>query len=100
MTTTMQITGRTRGGHEWVPHFIETLNQARCIGCGRCFKACPQGVFELVQREEDEDSDDDGSEDTLKVMSIANPLDCIGCRACSKSCTRGCHSHAPQALPC
>jgi len=98
--TASQITGRTRGGREWVPHFVEALNQSRCIGCGRCFKSCPQDVFELVEREEDEDADDEFSEDTSMVMRIANPLDCIGCRACGKACPKGCLTHVPLVLPC
>jgi len=84
--------GRTRGGREWVPTFIATLDQSRCIGCGRCYKTCPRDVFELVEREQDDDD-----EDTAKVMSIADALDCIGCTACANACPKGCLTHA--ALP-
>ena len=71
-----QITGVTRGGTEWVPAFIVDLNQKNCIGCGRCFKACPRDVFDLVEREDldlddddDDDYDDDGfSDDTSLVV--------------------------------
>ena len=89
------ITGVTRGGHTWTPQFIMAINQANCIGCGRCFKVCTRNVFNLVEREieDDEDSDDD----TAMVMTIADALDCIGCGACSRVCAKGCHRHAPQA---
>ena len=92
------ITGVTRGGSEWVPAFIVSLNQENCIGCGRCYKVCPRSVFELVEREvnEDEDSDDDFSDDTSMVMAIANALDCIGCQACAKVCPKDCQTHEPQ----
>ena len=90
------ITGRTRGGAEWVPHFVETLDQSRCIGCGRCFKACPRSVFQLVEREQNEDDDDGFSEDTAMVMSIAKLLECIGCQACAKACPKGCLTHSVQ----
>jgi len=103
------ISGLTRGGTEWIPAFIIDLNQENCIGCGRCYKACPRDVFELVDREEvaalDSDDyeddyydDDDGfSDDTSMVMSLKNLLDCIGCEACSRVCPKKCMSHEPQA---
>lgn len=94
------ITGITRGGNEWVPAFIVSLNQKTCIGCGRCYKVCPRDVFELVERDIDEDlddEDDDGfSDDTSMVMKIANAMDCIGCQACAKVCPKDCQTHAPQ----
>jgi len=83
------ITGQTRGGREWVPTFVVSLDQGRCIGCGRCYKTCPRDVFELVEREQD-----DEDEDTAKVMSIADALDCIGCAACANACPKGCLAHA------
>jgi Nif-specific ferredoxin III len=92
------ITGRTRGGAEWVPQFVESLDQSRCIGCGRCFKACPRSVFNLVEREADDDADDGFSEDTAMVMSIANLLECVGCQACAKACSKGCLTHTAQSI--
>ena len=102
------ITGRTRGGAEWVPAFIVDLNQNNCIGCGRCFKACPRDVFDLVERDDldlddldddDDDYDDDGfSDDTSMVMSLKNMMDCIGCEACSRVCPKKCMTHEPQAV--
>ncbi len=100
------ITGITRGGVEWTPAFIVDLNQANCIGCGRCFKTCPRDVFELIDREDldldddmDDDYDDDGfDDDTSMVMSLKNVMDCIGCEACSRVCPKKCMSHAPQAV--
>lgn len=95
------ITGITRGGGEWVPAFIVALNQENCIGCGRCYKVCPRDVFELVEREVDDDLDDDDdddgfSDDTAMVMAISNAMDCIGCQACSKVCPKDCQTHEPQ----
>ena len=100
------ITGITRGGKEWTPAFIIDLNQDNCIGCGRCYKACPRDVFELVDREDmdlsdefdDDDYDDDGfSDDTSMVMSLKDMMDCIGCEACSRVCPKKCMTHSPQA---
>lgn len=106
------ITGVTRGGKEWEPEFIVDLNQANCIGCGRCFKACPRDVFELVDREEsaanddydddddyyDDDDDDGFSDDTAMVMSLKDLMDCIGCKACSRVCPKKCMSHETQPV--
>lgn len=98
------ITGITRGGTQYTPEFIMTLDQKKCIGCGRCYKTCPRSVFELVDREDldlgeaDDDWDDgDGfSDDTSMVMNLKDPMDCIGCQACFKVCPKGCMTHAPQ----
>jgi len=101
------ITGVTRGGLEWTPAFVTNLNQATCIGCGRCYKVCPRDVFELMDREDVEglealeddydDADEDGfSDDTSMVMSLKDLLDCIGCQACSRVCPKKCLSHEPQ----
>lgn len=92
------INGVTRGGEPWTPNFIMDLNQATCIGCGRCYKVCPRSVFELIERAEDDDDDDDFSDDTSMVMAIADAMDCIGCQACSKVCPKKCHSHAPSGI--
>ena len=106
-----QIKGVTRGGTEWVPAFIVDLNQGNCIGCGRCFKACPRDVFDLVERDgldldsdfdddDYDDDDDDGfSDDTSMVMSLKNVMDCIGCEACSRVCPKKCMTHESQPMP-
>ena len=92
------ITGLTRGGEAWTPTFVIDLNQNKCIGCGRCFKVCPRTVFEIVERtEEVENDDEDWDDDNTMVMSLANELDCIGCGACARVCPKGCHTHAPQS---
>lgn len=93
---TQHITGITRGGTQWTPAFVVELDQTSCIGCGRCFKVCPRDVFELVDRNEDDDAAEEFSDDTAMVMSLSNPADCIGCEACSKVCPRKCHTHAPH----
>ncbi|WP_198284608.1 ferredoxin III, nif-specific [Beggiatoa alba] len=93
------ITGITRGGVVWEPAFIVGLNQATCIGCGRCYKVCPRKVFELVERSdvlEDEDMDED--DDNMMVMAIVDEMDCIGCQSCAKVCPKNCHTHAPQGV--
>ncbi len=90
------ITGITRGGEPYTPMFVTDLNQANCIGCGRCYKVCPRSVFELIERGEDDENYDE-DEDNSMVMSLANALDCIGCGSCGRVCPKQCHSH--EALP-
>ena len=98
------ITGLTRGGASWTPAFVVALNQKNCIGCGRCYKVCPRNVFELIEREidEDDESDDDYADgfddDVVMVMTIADAMDCIGCGACTRVCPKDCHTHASSAV--
>ncbi len=89
------MTGKTRGGSDWVPEFVTEINKALCIGCGRCFKACPRDVLTLVEYQMTEDDEDCDS--LAMVMDIVNVDDCIGCAACSRVCPKDCYSHA--ALP-
>ena len=93
------ITGRTRGGAEWVPQFVSALDAQKCIGCGRCYKVCPRSVFELVERGEVlEDADDlYDDDDEMMVMTIKDALDCIGCKACAAVCPKQCHTHEALA---
>jgi Nif-specific ferredoxin III len=89
-------------GATWTPTFVETLNEDKCIGCGRCFKVCPRGVLELVGlnadgeyvRVDEDDEDDDDGEYDKKVMTIAHKELCIGCTACAKICPKKCYTHA------
>lgn len=92
-------------GEQWTPHYVRTLNQDKCIGCGRCFKVCPRGVLELVGMDEDGneividlDDDDDDEEYEKKVMRIARGEQCIGCTACSRICPKKCYTHAPATV--
>ena len=93
------IVGRTRGGEQWVPEFVTELNASTCIGCGRCYKVCPRDVFELVERGEEIDEDDDfyDEDDEMMVMSIKDAMDCIGCKSCAAVCPKNCHTHESLA---
>ncbi|UIF88277.1 ferredoxin III, nif-specific [Cupriavidus sp. UYPR2.512] len=86
-------------GAIWTPNFVSSIDQHKCIGCGRCFRVCSRGVLQLVGVSEDgsliplEDEDEDECE--KKVMTIARREDCIGCTACAKICPKKCYTHAP-----
>lgn len=91
-------------GRSWTPRFVQRINEATCIGCGRCFRVCGRDVFELVGVDEEgaripvrldaDDDDDDEAEYEKKVMTIINPQNCIGCEACARICPKKCHSHS------
>lgn len=94
------IIGRTRGGATWTPEFVTALDAKKCIGCGRCYKVCPRDVFELVDRGEVMEADDDDfydDDDEMKVMTLKDAMDCIGCMSCARVCPKQCHTH--EALP-
>jgi Nif-specific ferredoxin III len=88
-------------GESWTPTFVQSINEQKCIGCGRCFRVCPRGVLELVGLNDegeriavDPDDDDADEEYEKKVMTIARQELCIGCTACSKICPKKCYTHA------
>lgn len=88
-------------GVVWTPTFVQSIDQEKCIGCGRCFRVCPRGVMQLVGVDEDGElidlDEDEDEEYERKVMSLAHPELCVGCAACSKICPKKCYSHAPVA---
>ncbi len=90
-------------GSTWTPTFVKTINEEKCIGCGRCFRVCPRGVLELVGLDDEGDRvalDPDGDEEEeyeKKVMTIAHPAQCIGCTACAKICPKKCYTHEAAA---
>ncbi|MEB3291778.1 MAG: ferredoxin III, nif-specific [Synechococcales bacterium] len=93
------FTSLTFSGKIWTPKFLDAIDIARCIGCGRCIKTCGRGVMELrALNEEGKFVDEEEEEVERKVMTIANMENCIGCEACSRVCPKNCHSHAELAL--
>ena len=103
MSTTFNVT--LPSGETWTPSFVASLDDEKCIGCGRCFKVCPRGVLELVgmtvdgeRISVDVDGDDDDEEYEKKVMTIAHQELCIGCTACSKICPKKCYTHATAQI--
>jgi len=78
------ITGLTRNGQVWTPKFATSIDIDTCIGCGRCFKACSKGVFELTTIEVEEHYLE------KDIMTIKHPGRCIGCGACGRTCPKNC----------
>ena len=90
-------------GRSWVPKFVKSISQDKCIGCGRCFRVCGREVLQLVGIGEDgeiiaiELGEDDDDEYEKKVMTVANAKNCVGCEACSKICPKKCYTHEAMA---
>jgi Nif-specific ferredoxin III len=77
----------TRDGTPWQPTYVDGVDQALCIGCGRCFKVCGQGVLAMMGLDEDGEmvpADDDDAE--RMVMTVGDNGKCIGCGACIRVC--------------
>ncbi len=85
----------TRDGRAWLPGFLLSIDSGKCIGCGRCFKVCGQGVMALKGvTEEGELVDLEGDEEVeRKVMTVADGGACVGCGACGRVCTKGCQAY-------
>jgi len=80
------LTGTTRGGTEWIPTFADNIDVEKCIGCGRCYKACSREVLAP------EDIEDEENYTTRMIMTVATPDDCIGCGGCGSTCPKKCFS--------
>ncbi|PNU18944.1 ferredoxin III, nif-specific [Geothermobacter hydrogeniphilus] len=83
------LTATTKGGSEWTPAFVEEIDHEKCIGCGRCFKACARKVLGP------EDLIDEESDSIRMVMSVVNGDNCSGCAACASTCPKGCFTLKP-----
>ena len=74
------ITGITRGRQEWTPRFVKTVDDNKCIGCGRCMKICAHEVL------------------APKEVDVKNPDNCIGCEACGRTCSKKAFSFEPLLM--
>lgn len=78
------LTGITRGGASWTPTFADAIDPEKCIGCGRCFKACSRKVLGPG------DIYDEETDTERMVMTIVNGDNCIGCAGCGVTCPKKC----------
>ncbi len=83
----------TRGGAEWTPRYLDSIDHDACIGCGRCYKVCGRGVLAPIDKPFDDDDDEYGDDMGNMVMSLADAEACIGCEACAKVCVKKAQTH-------
>ena len=89
----------TRDGRPYEPGYLLGIDKDACIGCGRCFEVCGQGVMSLKGiDEEGELVDPDAEEAMRKVMALDDAGACIGCGACARVCPKNCQTHGAQTL--
>ncbi|PLX86689.1 MAG: ferredoxin III, nif-specific [Desulfuromonas sp.] len=86
------LTGKTKGGADWTPTFVEAIDHEKCIGCGRCYKACSRKVLGPFDLEDEE------SESIRMVMEIVKNDACIGCAGCGVTCSKKAFSFKPMEV--
>ena len=67
---------------------VAEVDRDKCVGCGLCVKACPQGIIRLVPREQNivvGCSSRDSGPETRKACDAG----CIACGICVKNCPMG-----------
>lgn len=76
-----------RDGTTWDPMFLDAIDDAVCIGCGRCFKVCKHDVLAMKGIDEDGEMVDAGDDDAERmVMTVFDKGKCVGCYACHQVC--------------
>ncbi len=89
----------TRDGSVWIPKYLTAISEELCIGCGRCFKVCTQGVMKLMGLTEDGEHvdplEDEDEEFERKIMILGNAGACIGCGSCLAVCGSKAQTHEP-----
>lgn len=90
------LTAFTRDGSPWLPIFVDGIDGARCLGCGRCYKVCGQGVLEMrwIDEEGAFVEADDGDAERM-VMTVGQKGRCIGCGACVRVCSKNAQRLVP-----
>ncbi|MFT9417838.1 ferredoxin III, nif-specific [Acetobacter sp.] len=90
------MSATTRDGRGWSPSYLDAIDPAVCIGCGRCYKVCGRGVMTLRGvNDEGEIVDDEEDEDDIdrRVMAMEDAGACVGCGACARVCPTNCQTH-------
>lgn len=72
-----------------VENGVAKINVKNCVACGKCVKACPKGLIELVPSAEEDRTvlcvNHDKGALTRKICEAG----CIGCGLCMKACDAG-----------
>ncbi|MBK8176346.1 MAG: ferredoxin III, nif-specific [Rhodospirillales bacterium] len=94
----MEAQPLTRDGTPWVPLYIESVDEEKCIGCGRCQKVCAHGVLDMQGLTEEGETCPVGDEEMERIVTIVvQKGKCIGCNACSMVCGSKAINHIPAS---
>ncbi len=63
--------------------FLPEIDDARCIGCGKCAKACPMDAIHMEKALI--------GERTRPIAKVDEDI-CLGCAVCVRNCPKGCLS--------
>ncbi len=80
------LTYKTYGGNPWIPQYVKSVDEDKCLGCGRCVKVCAQQCLSLESYVDEDDTE-------RYIAAISNRDNCIGCQSCGKTCVRGCYEY-------
>ncbi len=68
------LTFRRQDGSPWTPMYVQSVDPAKCTGCGLCVKVCVGGCYEMQAVE------------GRKIALVVNPGTCLGDCHCHKVC--------------
>ena len=72
------VTNKTALGADWIPAFVQTVDTAKCTGCGMCIRICFGNCYELKEIMVN------GKK--KKVAVVVRPENCFGDCHCHKVC--------------
>ncbi len=67
---------------------VSVINKNLCVACGKCVKACPKNLIELLPFDADAYIACSSHHRGKDVMNVCKK-GCIGCSLCAKSCPEG-----------
>lgn len=67
---------------------LPVVNAGRCTACGKCVKACPKNLFELMPVDKKYYVKCSSKDPGNVVMKVC-PVGCIACKKCEKACPIG-----------
>jgi len=64
------------------------IDEALCVGCGKCFDICPTDVFQMVQRPEGSPRPDPlpGRPPVERLALVERSENCLYCQGCEGIC--------------
>lgn len=70
-------------------NWIAAVDHERCLGCGRCVKACPADAVHLELTH---------GQGRRRNWAVVDPERCLGCGVCDGACRNGAHTMVPRPV--